>query len=199
MMYGQAEEMLRRDHPGYPGECSLKTRLRGYISDWKERPMRNQLSLVVLVLTAIATTTASAQTTFGVRAAEGYILLLKDGGSAGPVNTRLEATATTGLTPRFKLTFAVGAAIPNDTFHPAPRAVISLVVRLTDTACFALSPGYQYNPSYSGKPDSHFMGFAFGPSYRMGNVTLGFATGPGYTTGIKVWSWLFQPSVGVTF
>jgi hypothetical protein len=198
MICSQAEGMLRQDHPGYPDACFLKTRLRGYISDWKERLMRNLLSLVVLATIAISTA-ASAQTTFGVRAAEGYILLFKDGASSGPVNTRLEFTGSTRLNSRLVLSFAVGAAIPNDAFRPAPRACVALVIKLTYAASFALGPGYQYNVSYGDKQDSHFTGFGFGPSYRIGRVTLGFTTGPGWTSRVNVWSWLFQPSVGVNF
>jgi hypothetical protein len=160
--------------------------------------MRALFNLAALSLLMVSTT-ASAQTTFGVRAAEGYILLLKDGGTSGPVNTRLEFTVTTPLSPRLKMSFAAGATIPNDVFHPVPRAVATLVIKLTDAVNFGAGPGYQYNVGYGDKSGSHFVGFALGPSYRIGRVTLGFATGPGYTTGIKVWSWLFQPSVGVTF
>lgn len=160
----------------------------------------------VLVLASILALSSPAfsdpvphKPTFGVRAAEGYVLLLKDGGTSGPVNTRFDVTLGLPVTQRLALGFGVGAVIPNDAFRPSVRFLAGISLKLIGDWSLAIAPCYQYNPQYSGKPDSHFIGLGFGPSYQIGRVSIGLATGPGWTSRVRAWSWVLQPSVGFSF
>ena len=167
---------------------------------WFYTKARKSWHLFIIVLgTLLAPSVAYARPSIGVRVGEAYVLLVKDGASAGPTSTRFDVVMGVPLTPRLNLSFGIGTTMPNDILRPAPRASIGLSIKLTDKVGIGFGPGYQYNPAYAGKGDSHFIGFALIPSYRIGNVSLLFLTGPGWTSGINVWSWIFQPSIGYTF
>lgn len=157
------------------------------------------LAVSALVLGSIAP--AYAKPVFGAKVAEGYVLVLRNGGESGGVSTRLELTMGLPLGGRLGLGFAAGIVVPNDLFRPGPRGSVALSIKLTDSVSFSFGPGYQYNPGYAGKADTHFAGLGFGPSYRTGPWTIGFTTGPGWTGNASsgAWGWLFQPSVGVAF
>lgn len=157
------------------------------------------LVLAALTVTAHAVEPPKPKTTFGVKAGIGGVAVFKDGLTPGGMTLRLDITMQVPVSGRVGIGLNVGAVMPFDAFRPIPRAGVALTLRLSEHTSVAIGPGYQYNAGYSGKPDSHFVGLGFGPSYRTGQFAVGFTTGPGWTSGVNLWGWLFQPWAGITF
>lgn len=161
--------------------------------------MKTLITALVLTLSTLVASSATALTPgFSVR--EGYIVVLKDGGTPGPVGTRYDLTLTEKVSEGVMVTGGLGLASPNATFTPSLRATASLGLALVGPWSAHTGLLYQRNIGYGGKPSTNSVGWLAGPTYLVTKgVTLSISLGVGKTLDGGDWTFLFQPSLGFSF
>ncbi|MCX6778751.1 MAG: hypothetical protein NTU97_00780 [Candidatus Magasanikbacteria bacterium] len=132
--------------------------------------------------------------------AEGYTLLFKDGVTPGTASTRFMVGLGWKLDKGFGVSVGGGVSIPNTEVKPSPRVSVGVSYSLTDTLALVVSGLYQYNPSYTGKPDSHLLAVGTGLTYKINqHFSIGLDVSPAKVLEGGLWSLLFQPRVSYTF
>lgn len=156
------------------------------------------IRILIIAFVLFSTTTANAITP-ALHFREGFPVVLKDGGTPGPLSTRLDFTLGEKLSERFSLSAGVGLSTPNDSFKPSPRVVAGVALALAERWSAHLAAVYQHTVGYGGKDPADALGAIIGPTYTIANgLTLSLSAGAVKTLKGD-WSMLFQPSLSISF